>query len=93
MTPGTLPTQMPGPQISSLSQSIGSEDTGAAGQPNGLQPPDSDAGNSSSGGQTVSNDTPGVIHFLQPGQNETAVDVLDGQVVGLAFGPDDALLK
>jgi hypothetical protein len=58
-----------------------------------LQPPVSDAANSSSGPQMVLNSTPGSTQILQTGGNETIEDVLDGPEVGLANGPDAALLK
>jgi hypothetical protein len=85
MTPGTEAAQMPGPRSPTLSQSSGSDNTGVAGQPNSLQPPVSDAGNSSSGSQMVSNSTLGVDPILQTGSNETIEDVL--------VGPDAALLQ
>jgi len=58
-----------------------------------MQPPASDAANSSSGAQTVSNSTPGVKQILHTGDNETIEDVLNGPVLGVANGSDDALLK
>jgi uncharacterized protein (TIGR03118 family) len=93
MTPGTRTMQTPGPNSGNPSQSGGSQGTGVAGQPNSLQPSLSDAANSSSSPQMVSNSTPGVNQILQTGGNETIEDVLDGPVVGLANGPDAALLK
>jgi len=93
MTPGTGPTQMPGPNSRNPSPSSGSQVTGVAGQPNSLQPPVSDTANSSSGPQIVSNGTPGLKQILQPGDNDTKEDVLDGPAVGLANGPDAAPLK
>jgi hypothetical protein len=93
MTPGTVPTQAPGPNSWNPSQSGGSQVTGVDGQPNSLQPPVSDAANSSSGAQTAWNGTPGVKQILQTGGNETIEDVLDGPAVGLANDPDAAPLN
>jgi hypothetical protein len=93
MTPGTEAAQMPGPQSPTLSQSSGSQVTGVAGQPNSLQPPVSDATNSSSSPQMVSNNTPGMKQFLQTGDNAAKKDVLDGPAVELASDPNKVPLK
>ena len=87
------PAQMPLPQTESVSQSGGSQGTGVTSQPSSMQPPASDAANSSSGAQTVSNSSPGVKQILHTGDNETIEDVLNGPVLGVANGSDDALLK